>query len=105
MGALPYLDLRACAPGRDVPAGFEEHFQPRAAAGGAGRGRTEITGLLDSDDTRVMLTALRQLGVNVSELDAGRVTVEACGAFRSKAQSCSWATPAPPFVRSPPRWP
>ena len=68
-------------------------------------GRTEITGLLDSDDTRVMLTALRQLGVNVSELDAGRVTVEACGAFRSKAQSCSWATPAPPFVRSPPRWP
>ena len=29
---------------------------------------TEITGL-DSDDTRVMLTALRQLGVNVSELD------------------------------------
>ena len=82
MGALPYLDLpRVRAPGRDVPAGFEEHFQPRAAAGGAGRGRTEITGLLDSDDTRVMLTALRQLGVNVSELDAGRVTVEGVRRF------------------------
>ena len=44
-------------------------------------GRTEITGLLDSDDTRVMLTALRQLGVNVSELDAGRVTVEGVRRF------------------------
>ena len=31
-----------------------------------------------------MLTALRQLGVSVSELDAGRSPSRACGAFQSK---------------------
>ncbi|WP_144638984.1 3-phosphoshikimate 1-carboxyvinyltransferase [Bordetella genomosp. 13] len=43
-------------------------------------GATEITGLLDSDDTRVMLAALRQLGVRVDDQGAGRVTVQ--GAMR-----------------------
>ncbi|KAG1448603.1 hypothetical protein G6F57_016814 [Rhizopus arrhizus] len=44
-------------------------------------GTTVITGLRDSDDTRVMLGALRQLGVQVSDLDAGRVTVEGVRRF------------------------
>ena len=43
-------------------------------------GATDIAGLLDSDDTRVMLAALRQLGVRVDDHGAGRVTVH--GAMR-----------------------
>ncbi|MDE2119458.1 MAG: bifunctional 3-phosphoshikimate 1-carboxyvinyltransferase/cytidylate kinase [Betaproteobacteria bacterium] len=46
-------------------------------------GSTELSGLLDSDDTRVMLDALRALGVRVdgSPGDAGRpVVVHGCGA-------------------------
>ncbi|HEY4080995.1 MAG TPA: 3-phosphoshikimate 1-carboxyvinyltransferase [Burkholderiaceae bacterium] len=43
-------------------------------------GATEISGLLDSDDTRVMLAALRQLGVAVADRGPGRVSVR--GAMR-----------------------
>ncbi len=38
-------------------------------------GRTRVRDLLDSDDTRVMLTALEALGVKVERLDAGTVIV------------------------------
>ena len=38
-------------------------------------GSTDITGLLDSDDTRVMLAALRQLGVSVRDHGDGAVSV------------------------------
>ena len=44
-------------------------------------GRTEISGLLDSDDTRVMLAALRQLGIDVSDAGGGSVVVEGAGRF------------------------
>ena len=47
-------------------AGFQKHFQPRAAAVRAGdRHDRGASDLLDSDDTRVMLDALRALGVGV----------------------------------------
>ena len=39
------------------------------------QGVTELSGLLDSDDTRVMLAALRQLGLRIDELGEGRVAV------------------------------
>lgn len=39
-------------------------------------GSTRVDGLLDSDDTRVMLAALRQMGVSVSDLAQGSVLVE-----------------------------
>lgn len=39
------------------------------------QGTTELTGLLDSDDTRVMLAALRQLGVRIEDSGPGRVRV------------------------------
>lgn len=42
-------------------------------------GRTDISGLLDSDDTRVMLAALRQLGVEVTDIGSGRVAVVGAG--------------------------
>ncbi len=38
-------------------------------------GRTRLEGLLDSDDTRVMLAALRELGVAIDAADAGGVEV------------------------------
>jgi len=47
-------------------------------------GRTEISGLLDSDDTRVMLAALRQLGVAVEDAGPGRVVVAGAGRFPVK---------------------
>jgi len=45
---------------------------------GLSEGRTEIHDLLDSDDTRVMLQALRQLGCGIDAAD-GRTTVTGIG--------------------------
>jgi len=42
-------------------------------------GTTEIHDLLDSDDTRVMLEALRTLGVHIETLGAGKFRVHGCG--------------------------
>ena len=42
------------------------------------QGETTLRGLLDAEDTTVMIAALRSLGVQVS-LDAGRATVRGCG--------------------------
>ncbi len=42
-------------------------------------GKTELTGLLDSDDTQVMRNALAQLGVAARALDEGRISVAGCG--------------------------
>lgn len=40
------------------------------------QGRTRLQGLLDSDDTRVMLAALRQLGVAVRNIGPTEVEIE-----------------------------
>jgi hypothetical protein len=42
-------------------------------------GSTEIRDLLDSDDTRVMLDALRKIGVGVTALGGNAWRVEGCG--------------------------
>lgn len=48
-------------------------------------GVTTLEGLLDSDDTRVMLDALRTLGVDVdSDAAAGRAQIHGCGIFPVK---------------------
>lgn len=39
------------------------------------QGTTELSGLLDSDDTRVMLAALRQLGIQIEDTGPGQVRV------------------------------
>lgn len=39
------------------------------------QGETRLVGLLDSDDTRVMIAALRQLGVEIDDTDAAAVRV------------------------------
>ena len=50
------------------------------------RGNTDITELLDSDDTQVMRSALKVLGVVASALVDGRISVSGCsGTFSERA--------------------
>src|SRR5690242_8995858 len=43
-------------------------------------GESTLTGVLDSDDTRLMATALEQLGIRVAaDWDAATITVPGCG--------------------------
>ncbi|WP_313378301.1 3-phosphoshikimate 1-carboxyvinyltransferase [Achromobacter insolitus] len=83
MGALPYLDLPRVRQARGVIAlpGSKSISNRVLLLSAIAEGSTVITGLLDSDDTRVMLGALRQLGVQVSELEAGSVTVQGVRRF------------------------
>src|SRR5581483_11763308 len=48
------------------------------------RGRTEVRGLLDADDTRVMREALLRLGVGVATRDAGLEIAGAGGCFPAR---------------------
>lgn len=83
MGALPFLDLPRvrCAQGVMALPGSKSISNRVLLLAAIADGTTTITGLLDSDDTRVMLAALRQLGVQVSELDQGQVTVQGVSRF------------------------
>ncbi|WMD23537.1 3-phosphoshikimate 1-carboxyvinyltransferase [Achromobacter seleniivolatilans] len=83
MSALPYLDLPRVRHAQGVMAlpGSKSISNRVLLLAAIAEGSTVITGLLDSDDTRVMLGALRQLGVQVSDLDAGRVTVDGVSRF------------------------
>lgn len=47
-------------------------------------GTTRLTGLLDSDDTKVMLAALRQLGVQVDAPSSTEVQIQGCTPFPVK---------------------
>ncbi|GMN81170.1 hypothetical protein GmRootV512_53790 [Variovorax sp. V512] len=66
-------------------------------------GTTTIHDLLDSDDTRVMLDALRALGCGIEPAGASlRITGLGGQLPPSLARRCcrsSWATPARPCVR------
>ncbi|CAB3812751.1 3-phosphoshikimate 1-carboxyvinyltransferase [Achromobacter sp. SIMBA_011] len=83
MGALPFLDLPRVRRAQGVMAlpGSKSISNRVLLLAAIAEGETAITGLLDSDDTRVMLAALRQLGVAVSELAEGRVTVRGVSRF------------------------
>jgi len=67
-------------------------------------GSTTIHDLLDSDDTRVMLAALKQLAAPSHTKAApyrSRAWADSC---RYNRPHCSWAMPVRPCVRSPPHW-
>ena len=83
MGALPFLDLPRVRRAQGVMAlpGSKSISNRVLLLAAIADGETAITGLLDSDDTRVMLAALRQLGVAVSELAEGCVTVRGVSRF------------------------
>jgi hypothetical protein len=67
---------------------------------GLAEGVTEVHDLLDSDDTRVMLDALRALGCGL-ERDGAVLRVRGLGGRLDGARkpSCSWAMPAPRCAR------
>lgn len=83
MGALPFLDLPRVrrAQGEMALPGSKSISNRVLLLAAIADGATTITGLLDSDDTRVMLAALRQLGVAVSDLENGQVTVQGVRRF------------------------
>ena len=61
------------------------------------QGTTRLDGLLDSDDTRVVLAALRQLGVAIDATGPAQVDVHGAGGRFPQAQGFfSWAMRAPP---------
>src|SRR3546814_8010069 len=60
-------------------------------------GRTDFSGLLDSDDTRVMLAALRQLGIELAEAGPGRVAVAGAGRFPAAQEELLRGKAGPAF--------
>lgn len=83
MSALSFLDMPRVRRAQGVMAlpGSKSISNRVLLLAALAEGRAAIDGLLDSDDTRVMLSALRQLGVDVSELAQGRVTVQGVSRF------------------------
>ena len=75
LAAMTFLDLPPAARARRQrpPARLQEHLQPGRCCSPRWRaGRPNSSGLLDADDTRVMLQALTRLGVGCSDPGAGR---------------------------------
>ena len=76
-----------CRAGRGAPAGIEEHHEPCDDLRGAGRRTSLLSGVLDSEDTRVMQQALMALGMAIrwdlaAAADGGggvRRSLAACG--------------------------
>src|SRR5690606_23055947 len=86
MTGQPYLDLPRARQARGQVAlpGSKSISNRVLLLAALAAGRTDISGLLDSDDTRVMLAALRQLGVELADAGGGRVTVAGAGRFPVK---------------------
>lgn len=81
MYAIPFLDLPPLhsAGGTVILPGSKSISNRVLLLAALSEGETTLHDLLDSDDTRVMLTALSQLGCQVSRLDAQRVQVRGLG--------------------------
>ncbi|OZI57444.1 3-phosphoshikimate 1-carboxyvinyltransferase [Bordetella genomosp. 4] len=86
MAGQPFLDLPRARQARGQLAlpGSKSISNRVLLLAALAAGRTDISGLLDSDDTRVMLDALRQLGVEVTDRGSGNVTVSGAGRFPVK---------------------
>lgn len=86
MAGQPFLDLPRArrAHGQLALPGSKSISNRVLLLAALAAGRTDISGLLDSDDTRVMLAALRQLGVAVTDTGPGCVTVTGAGRFPVK---------------------
>jgi len=86
MAGQPFLDLPRARQARGQLAlpGSKSISNRVLLLAALAAGRTDISGLLDSDDTRVMLDALRQLGVEVTDRGSGNVTVSGSGRFPVK---------------------
>jgi 3-phosphoshikimate 1-carboxyvinyltransferase len=83
---LDYLDLPRAARAQGTVAlpGSKSISNRVLLLSALAEGGTEISGLLDSDDTRVMLAALRQLGVPVDARGQGGARVQGAASFPVK---------------------
>ena len=86
MAGQPFLDLPRARQARGELAlpGSKSISNRVLLLAALAEGRTDISGLLDSDDTRVMLAALRQLGIEVTDTGPGCVAVSGAGRFPVK---------------------
>jgi 3-phosphoshikimate 1-carboxyvinyltransferase len=86
MSVLPYLDLVSArsAHGMVTLPGSKSISNRVLLLAALAQGASEICGLLDADDTRVMLTALCQLGVPITQLDPQQVIVQGTSDFPVK---------------------
>jgi 3-phosphoshikimate 1-carboxyvinyltransferase len=77
-GAKPYLDVTpiARASGTMTLPGSKSISIRALLLSALATGSTELTGVLDSDDTRVMRAALRSCGVAIRELAPGHIVVD-----------------------------
>ncbi len=63
-------------------------------------GTSRLTGVLDSQDTRVMVESLRRLGLSLEQdVDARTLTITVAAVGRRfPGRSCSWRTAEPAFA-------
>ena len=100
MYAIPFLDLPPLrsAGGTVTLPGSKSISNRVLLLAALSAGETTVHDLLDSDDTRVMLTGLAQLGCGIERLDEH--TPSKCAAWAVRClcarRRCSWATRAPP---------
>ncbi|ARP89981.1 3-phosphoshikimate 1-carboxyvinyltransferase [Bordetella genomosp. 9] len=87
MSAASYLDLPRAARARGAVSlpGSKSISNRVLLLASLAEGTTEITGLLDSDDTRVMLAALRALGIDVRAQGGDSVSVRGAARFPASA--------------------
>ncbi|NLJ51429.1 MAG: 3-phosphoshikimate 1-carboxyvinyltransferase [Alcaligenaceae bacterium] len=83
---VPYLDLEPTkkAAGEIRLPGSKSISNRVLLLAALSKGTTIVQGLLDSDDTQVMLAALKKLGIKIDDLDADSVRVHGLGEFPVK---------------------
>ncbi len=79
-----YLPPVAAASGRVKLPGSKSISNRALLLAALADGQTRLAGLLDSDDTRVMIAALRQLGVQVEDTPEGHVRVRGGSPFAQR---------------------
>jgi 3-phosphoshikimate 1-carboxyvinyltransferase len=85
MSGPSYLDLPRAAQARGTVAlpGSKSISNRVLLLAALAEGATDVTGLLDSDDTRVMLAALGALGVTLDDHGGGHVRVQGAGCLQA----------------------
>lgn len=82
MSASNSIEIQTTGPihGSIRPPGSKSITNRALICAALARGKSTLVGALDSDDTRVMVDALKQLGFTVEhDTDAATITVEGCG--------------------------
>ena len=60
--------------------GLQEHYQPRLILAALAEGTSQLSGVLDSQDTQVMIASLRRLGIGIThDPVGGTARIVGCG--------------------------